>query len=146
MNLINFIIYFNKKTGKIESVYDFFAKETNGKTEVFHFGHSYLEDKLKRKGISDYIMKGTFVEGDTPNNTCMYNLKYKKAVVDNNMLYNLSLKNNTSVIKERQYMSKVIIDFVKGIVSEDHFKIFLGKRIYNHDISKIPDIYNQKTK
>ena len=72
-------------------------------------------------------MKGTFIEGDVPNNTCMYNLKYKKAVVDNNVLYNLSLKNKTSVTLERQFMSSVIIDFVKGAVSEDHFKQFLGK-------------------
>ena len=145
MNLITFIVYFNKNTGKIESVYDNFAKETNGKTQVLHFGHAYLKDQLAKKKIFDYIMSGVFFENEK-GDSIMYNLKFEKSVMDNNALYNLSLKNKTSVALERQYMSMVIIDFIKGAISEDHFKQFLGKRIYCSEINKVPDIYNQKTR
>ena len=145
MDLISFIIYFNKKTGKIEVIFDNFAKEIDGKTEVIHFGHPYLRKKLKLNSIQEMIV-GIFSQ-DSNGKAFMNNVRFQLgSFIDNDALYHIALEKGISIMKERQYMSDVIIDFVRGAVSEDHFRKFIGKRIFNSSINKVPDIYNQKTR
>lgn len=145
MDLISFIIYFNKKTGKIEAISDNFAKEVNGKVDVIHLGHFYLRNILRRKK-SDEMIVGIYYQ-DENGKAFMENVRYQVgSFVDNNKLAQFAIHNHTSVAQERQYMSNVIIDFVRGAISEDHFRQFIGKRIYNHNINTVPDIYNQKTR
>ena len=144
MDLISFIIYFNKETGKIEAISDNFAREISGKTKVFHLGHYYLRNKLKEKKLDEMIV-GVYSQ-DENGKAFMENVRYQRGTfVDVNKLTQFAIHNHTSIMEERQYMSDVIIDFVRGVVSEDHFKQFIRMRILNSNIN-VPDIYNQKTR
>ncbi len=143
MDLISFIIYFNKKTGKIEAIADNFAKEVDGKSEIFHLGHYYLREFLRRKKVDEMIV-GVFSQ-DEDGKAIMNNLRFQKgSFVNVDMLKQFAVEKHGSIMQERQYMSDVIIDFIRGVISEDHFRQFIGKRIYNHDVNKVSDIYNQK--
>ena len=145
MDLISFIIYFNKKTGKIETIYDNFAREVDGKTQVFHLGHYYLREFLRRKKVDEMIV-GMYSQ-DENGKAVMQNIRFQTSSFLNvDMLKQFAVEKHGSIMQERQYISDVVIDFVRGVVSEDHFRQFIGKRIYNHDINKVPDIYNQKTR
>lgn len=147
MKLISFIVYFNKKTGKIEKVYDNFANEVNGKVEVIHLGHYYLRQILDKEGIkqSDYMILGVFSE-DEYGNVFMNNMRYQTGTfVDNQAVMDIGKKEGKTIMEEKQYISSVVADFVRGSVSEDKLRQLLQKIVSNHNLN-IPDIYNQKTR
>ena len=109
MKLISFIVYFNKKTGKIEKVYDNFANEVDGKIEVIHLGHYYLRQILDKKGIkqSDYMILGVFSE-DEYGNAVMNNMRYQTGTfVNNQAVMDIAKKEGKTIMEEKQYTFKM---------------------------------------
>ncbi len=137
MNLYNFIVYFNKNTGKLEEVHNIFAQEFksgNGqiKSIVYSVGHESLFPELKKRNIPlfDTIFFGNYSEKDG-----FYTIEHLRLV--NNFNFNntdviqKAKEKGISIIDERKYFSSIIMDFILGVVKEENLKNLLNTRLYN---------------
>ena len=136
MFVATFVIYFNKKSHKIEALSDYFLKDEvneNGKVErnLLHtMGHEKLYDDLEKQDIpmSDIIMKGILFNQD--NHISINSLKLMNYFcMNNNDVLNQANLKNISVVDERLSFSNIVLDFVLGNIEEEKFLPIIRKRI-----------------
>lgn len=136
MSVASFVIYFDKKSKKLEVLTDYFMKEIvkeDGKVEsviVHTDGHEKLYNELKKMKVPmcNIIIKGLLFNENskyslgwvqTMNHFCMNSI---------DISYQANLK-NISIMEERRNFSNLILDFVLGKVKEDKFRFVVENRI-----------------
>ena len=150
MNLYSFILYFNKKTLKIDMAKDCFAREfidENGEpgTHLVHAdGHDRIIQALKKNGVDilDMFIFGAFGE-DKERGKILFRFRLTNNFSFNNVnIREFAKKNRMTILQSREFFSTKLIDFIDGKISYDEFENLIQERILFAD-RKIK-LYKQK--